>query len=649
MQNEPIVEQSQTSADELQVWRYWQNCIKRSIKAQPKAEWEKATKRLKAESYQEKSLTISNEPYVNGFRQHYEALKSFLDQADASFSITPTQGLLEDPVALKHSEADSAYLRYIWDERKCQPKESKKLDSAIVKNLGVTMPCFNRKTWMPFLKTIPAENFLFDPDCHNIRDEAQWEGYFEYITVETLKAQNPKLTEAEIDEIKKVGGNLLDEKDKKETDENDQPMFNVICVYHIFARNDAAIRKMKDDKEQIPGEEELEKLIMTTPRRYIKLCGGYQKPLLDEEGWPYDLDDDEFPTTILSFNTPSEDLYGFTDYKQMKRLDDMCDNIFADVEKSAYWAARKKFGGTPEAEGLAKTIVDNFLNDPKTSYLPNVIDSTGKQKLQEIVVSAFNAALVDAVKLTDQMRDKASSLGELVSETAAEYKDVTAIAARIHDANIHQRVNRRLGGPEGYEKSITEDATKLLEIAHQYVPRFSEVLVNVPKQALNPKTDEFENTGETYPEIQSLPWLEATQAMQNGGKLIKLGVDVIIGQELALSWRTADEVPSRVFKLSTTVRVVPGSTRQVTQEQRAAMLKQYYQDIYSPLYETLGRRDLAVKFLEKIGNLIGLGDAKTYLPNPDEAKVMPPAVQGQSAAALPSAAPLQPQPTSELA
>ncbi len=77
---------------------------------------------------------------------------------------------------------------------------------------------------------------------------------------------------------------------------------------------------------------------------------------------------------------------------------------------------------------------------------------------------------------------------------------------------------------------------------------------------------------------------------------------------------------------STSVRVVAGSTRQVTKEQRAAMLKQYYTEVFMPIYLALNRWDLAVRYAEQIGSLIGLGDAKNYLPT--KSKALPPAKPG---------------------
>ncbi|GAH83603.1 unnamed protein product, partial [marine sediment metagenome] len=83
---EKISEEAKISEDQKQVYLYWKNCIDRSEKAQPKDEWKAAKDRLECKGANEEE----KKPYVNGFRLHYETLKSFLDQTVAEFKITPT-------------------------------------------------------------------------------------------------------------------------------------------------------------------------------------------------------------------------------------------------------------------------------------------------------------------------------------------------------------------------------------------------------------------------------------------------------------------------------------------------------------------------------------------------------------------------------
>lgn len=602
--------------EESQIWRYWNNCIKRSEKSQPTTEWTAAVNRLKCKRADDKQ--IEEKPYVNGFRQHYESLKSFLDQTIAEFNVSPTISFLTDPVTIKEAECDLAYLSYVWGEQKCQTVSSQKLDSCIIRNIGVTLPGFDKKKWMPNLKYIPAKNFLFDPDCDGIRANAGWEGYKEPIAIEQLKAIAPDLSDPEIKKIKSQAGSLLsdEEKGSLDADEPENKMFTTIWLYHIFARNETAIRKFTDGEEEIPDKKVISELNFAVPKRYLQIVKGLERPLKDEDGWPYELDDNEFPTTVLKFNALSEDTYGFTDHEQMSRLDTAFDNVMHDLEESAYWEGNKKFVGGPEAADLTAATIEKYLKDPKKYYFADMKGSDGKPKIEMVDTGKFSKELVLALDVLDKQRDKASAIGELLAETAAQYKDVAATSALIHDANVHQKVNRRLGGPEGYETSIAEDAVKMLEIAHQFVPQYSLLEIPVPKVAMN--EGEIVETGETFMDLRPYPWEQAKLMLKElDVTLVMLGIDAVVGPELAQYWRTAEDYSPQLFKLSTRIRVLPGSTRTITKERRAAILKEYYNELYLPLYQVMGRWDLARNFLAHISSLIGLGEGQDFVPDRD--------------------------------
>lgn len=597
--------------EDLLIYNYWMNWIKKSRKLQPDKEWKEAEERLKG-GKEEKDL-----PYVNGYRQQYESLKSFLDQNDASFRIVPSEAFMNDETVIKQAKCDELYLRYVWSEQECQVVESQKLDSALQRNIGFTIPGFDKKKWMPTIKYLAAIDVYLDPDCGADLKKGNAIAYSEEISLEELKAKNPFLIKEQIDSIKKNGGSTVEEDEQRELDPEEEELYTTVTLYHIFARNDAAIRRTDESEEVLPPKGLIEELNLRTPRRYLQIVKGYHKPLKDMDEWPYEYDDNEMPITALRFNTPTGELYGFTDYKQMKKLDIMCDAIDSDIEKAAYWAGRKKFAGTPDAADLLDSDVDQLLNDPDKAYFKNLLSSDGKPKIQEIQLGEFSPELVNAYKTADEQRTKASMLGELLAEEVSQYKDVTAIGVRVRDANVHQKINRRLGGPEGYEKSIAEDAVKILEIAHQRVPVYSVLEVSVPILAMDEIGEPYE-TGETRMEYPSLPWEQAQQMMLNGATLIKLGVDAIVGQEYAPFWRTTDKTPVQIFKLSTAVSVMPGSTRQITKEHKAAMLKQYLLEVFAPMYEKMGRWDLYARFAERIGQLAGIAKIDDLVPDQEE-------------------------------
>jgi hypothetical protein len=252
-----------------------------------------------------------------------------------------------------------------------------------------------------------------------------------------------------------------------------------------------------------------------------------------------------------------------------------------------------------------------------------MLDDDGKPKIVPAERGEIKDALMKAYELVHDQAKEASSQSELLENAdVTGYKDVTAIGARIADANMHQRINRRLGGPYGYEQSIAEDAIKLLEIAHQYVPKLSVVAVmeqmDVIEDGLLVRDDDGDPVQAPKEVLRDLPWHEALQAITDGGQLIKLGVDAIVGPELAEFW--AHKVPPEQWKLSTKVIVEPGTTRTVTKDQQVAVQKQLYIEVYFPFYEATRRYDLMRDYLEYIGRLSGTPNIEDKLPEKQEAQ-----------------------------
>ena len=185
------------------IYKYWMSNIKRAEKQQPLKNWQAADARLNCEETDPtKDGRGGNAlPYVNGFRLHYESLKSFLDQTEPTFKISPTDAFSDDKVVQKQAECDFAYLKFLWDEQKCQISQSKKLDSCLRKNFGATTVIFDVKKWMPALKYLAAERVIIDPECNGNIEEANWMGYYDDISIEELLSENTKITQAELKSI----------------------------------------------------------------------------------------------------------------------------------------------------------------------------------------------------------------------------------------------------------------------------------------------------------------------------------------------------------------------------------------------------------------------------------------------------------------
>lgn len=582
--------------DDKKLHNYWMNSLKRARKNQPTEAWKRAEEKLEVSDDR-----IEKQPYLSGYRLLYESMKSFLDQNTPQFDIQPAPAFMDDPMSVKYAECDAAMLKYIWEEQGIQAVQSGKLDSALVRNIGFTLCEFDVKKWLPSCRYLNACDVYIDPDCDNQMGKASWIAYGENISLEDFKSAYD-LDEDDMRAVIKSAGSSLDLQEQEALPEGDDGMlYKTVRVYHIFARNDAAVRDTEDD--EIPTAEKVEELQLDTPKRYLQYVDGLERSIGDE-GWPYELDDNEFPITPLQFNNLSESLYGYTDNDHMNRIDRFCDNLMADIEESSRWYSRKKFGGKKTGNDLNRQTVEDWLNNPKKTYLPGSIGTDGKPKISMIDLGRYEPGLMATYKQASEERKDASALGELLSTRASEYKDVTALAASIHDANAHQRVNRRLGGPEGYERSINLDAIKLLEIAHQEIPIQSTLEIEITDQ----------DNGETAKTLESFPWPEAQQHLLGGAKLIQLGADAIVGPELAQFWRTHDHFSPVIFKLSTKVSVRPGSTREATKDKKAAVMKQFYLEVLSPLYQQVGSWEKAVEYIEVMGYNAGIENMDEFLP-----------------------------------
>ena len=615
--NKEIKDPEEKKQYEALTVKYWGSAIERAGKKMPTKDWEIAEKRVSAHDNRttEDGVVVSGDdtrPVVNDLRNHYEGSRAYLDQREPTFKTVPSPAYASDENIIKRASCERKYLEYVWQEQECQVAESQKLDSALLRNVGFTMPVFDFKKWMPAIRYLPARDVRIDPDCGGLIERASWMAYKEDISIEMLKANNPDITTSEIEFLKKKNASTLTEDEQEDKSDDEKELYQVATVWHIFAKNDSATRNYDDEEEVESLSDELK---LNTVVRYLQIVEGLQRPLQDEDSWPFLLDHNENMITRLQMNKEPENLYGFTDYKQMERMDLMSDNVMSYVEADTYHAANRKYSGPNSVEGQSDINIETFLNENRKVYIPGMVGEDGKPVIQRIDVGNVNPTIVAAYELMHDQSKEASGQSELQTESVADLKDVTAIGIRWQEQKLHQRVNLRLGGPRGYEKSIHQDAVKLMEIAHQLVPKYSTVSA---KRAI-PDVQSGEITYEEEETLQEMKWPAAKEALRQGGTLIKLGVDAIVGEELAEFWVTTDDVPIEDIRLATQIMIVPGSTRTITQEQKAADLTEFYSNVLWPtVYEPMGRFDLAKKYLEHVGQLKGVDRMEDYLPKDDE-------------------------------
>jgi hypothetical protein len=614
--------QADPSAPVTELVEFWIGECERAGKDQPTGMWNKAQKRYAVEDSRNISILDPDKdstvdfPVVNDLRNHVEASMSYLDQTRASFSVTPSRAYTLDQNKQKEAQCEQAYLDYIWGEQKMQPVESMKLHSALLRNIGVTFPYFDFKKWMPDLKYIPAERVRFDPDCKGIWPEANWCAYYEDVSVDVLRSLHDDLTPEELKTVRKLAKSSLTDDQQKEASEEKKAKHSVVRLWHIFAQNDAAIR-VPDESKLDEKKSFADELQLNVPRRYMQAVGGLKRFLIDEPKWPFDLDRKELPFTTLQFNPDDGSLYGFTDHAQMERTDEMSDAVMTYIEQDCKNAAIRKFGG-PDAAVISQEDIKTFIESPETTYQHGLVDEAGKAKVIPLNVGQINPGMKDSYETIHEEAMRSSGQSELLAENLADLKEVTALGVKYHESKLHQRVNRRLSGPRGYESSILEDAVKILEIAHQKVPRYSVVAVKTPMET--PDIESQMMVTQEKEILQSLPWDQACSAIKNGGTLVKLGVDSIVGPELAEFWLTTDDVPMIYFKLSTSTTVVPGSTRSITSSERVADLSDFYINILWPtIYQPTMNLGKAAKFVTYLAQLSGSIDkVEQFIPTDEE-------------------------------
>lgn len=590
--------------------KYWQSQLKRAAKLMPVEAWEKAEKRLSVKEKDDEGKDVL--PVVNEFRNFFENSRAYIDQREANFKVAPSPAKSSDENIIKRAECEQKYLQYVWHEQRVQKAQSKKLNSALVRNVGFTFPTFDLKKWMPTVKYIPARKVRFDPDCDGNYEEANWCAYYECLPADEVKTKYD-LSDDQMKLIHDKGQSALTEKEQGEIGEKDSEQFALATVWHIFAKNSSAVRRFRDSETEVPSSlaDELE---ISTPKKYIVLIEGLQDVVVNNDKWPFELDHNENALTPLQMNKELETLYGYTDFQQMERMDKVTDAVMGFIEEDAYYSACRKYAGGEDMPD-EKQIKD-WLENPRRTYLDGLLGEDGKPKIQELRVGQINPHMAPHYELMSKEAAKSSGLNELLADTIADLKDVTAIGVRYQQSQLHQRVNLRLGGPDGFEVSCQEDAVKILEIAHQLVPVLSKVSVTKPVET-------FGENGEKYLEIkevvEDLPWPAAQQAMVAGGKLLALGVDAVVGEELAKYWVTTDTVPLEEIRLSTDVMIVPGSTRTITSEQKAAEMVDLYANVLFPtLYQPLGLYGYAARFVEHILQLRGEDRAEDFIPRQEE-------------------------------
>jgi hypothetical protein len=122
-----------------------------------------------------------------------------------------------------------------------------------------------------------------------------------------------------------------------------------------------------------------------------------------------------------------------------------------------------------------------------------------------------------------------------------------------------------------------------------------------------------------------VPWPETEKIVRQGGRILRLGVDAMVGPRLAAAWE--EDLPLDVLRRSTRVSVERGSTQRVARLQKVQVFRELWKEMVEPALEALAGAvpefrlravAKAVEAARKTFEMMDLDDFEGLLPTMDE-------------------------------
>lgn len=205
------------------------------------------------------------------------------------------------------------------------------------------------------------------------------------------------------------------------------------------------------------------------------------KTLLGEPlDWPFTLDREEFPFSLLTFNTQYlQALDGFSELEVTKKLRDQNEEGMAYQAKHIGRSRAKKI-----AYDTSKISPENVehLKDPQDLRFVG-IDAGGEDLSRFIRVIDFNSNTdsdLERVAIFKQAADEIDGQDELVRGAAGQVK-MTATEAAVKDANSKLRTGRRV---KLVDQFLTDQTVKRAMVARQLVSAETMAKVAGPQAGL---------------------------------------------------------------------------------------------------------------------------------------------------------------------
>ena len=607
----------------------------------PVAEWKRAWRQYAGTPEE------TDRPWVNLFRGQVDTLRSYLDQGWSAMRFLPAEGREEDPGVQGQAACDSAFMAYCRRELSLEDEAMRALLSCCVVNAGCVVRKWDLARMLPTVEAIRPEQVRWDPRCGGNPRRAGWQAYCKYISPETLhqetgipvqtlrdaarktKAPREGQVEGETEVVEQSQGKLDAEK-------RCRGVLDRCRVWSFFGRNEYALYDeppedspgtssqaeqsiLAEDPEAAESEEggpRLERFLDTQglrePRRYLRIVEGLDDlgPVADEDDWPTELalDTDEWPVVWLSFNADGETVASFSDFRHVDRSNKAFENGLGEFDErlrlhlSVRWLLSRSLGKNRDE-------VERALKNLDRVTIPDALDERGNPLVKQMDLSDFPPALIDALKMWREVTDLASMQNEIMRGGEGEFN--TAFEARMSREASTVKVASRV---RAYRAFVAEIHRAILAMAHVMMPRLTTVemfLFDKDQKPIGLAVEDGEDG-------KGLPWERVRELMRTmpGTEITELGVEAIVGPELAQHW--AEKQPLEIIRRDLRVTLDEGGTQKTARLEEGAVLKELASDVLLSLYERAQRPDLAVELMRRILVLAGVAEVDALVPKPED-------------------------------
>ena len=564
---------------------------------------------------------------INLWQTGVDTRISFLDEEPAKVTVVPQEGFANDELVIGRGQCETGVLKYLSDEQNDYQVIQDMLQSASITNMGWVVGCVDRRRMLPTIKFIENEQVVVDPDSGGRLRNANWVGYWEYVSPDMLLQDkeyqhlNPiKLRKSARLAPDDATGDFTNTERKRRDMAREVvgPKMKKCKIYRLFLRNEMALYDDDPEAENPENGPHLERFRdkhgMDEPRRYVEVIEGYTDDVVkDEPAWPavFALDWDEWPFVPLIFREAHQKIGSYPDLRNEHKVLEYLEKAMMDANNVMALHTNMKLG---TRQGFSKTAAEikRDIESQGVAVIEGVVDAQGNPMIVPLNFGDLDDEHLQWISLCREIHEKISGIPQLKRGEQDEQDKMTATEAQIISdaAESRMAVRRRL-----FEDAQCQIRRMLLQMAHVLLKRYSSVQLPAPI----PMMDELGNPimgPDGQPQmrdtVDGLPWPEAEALVRQGGTLITLGVDAMVGPELAVYWE--DDIPLDVIRRSTRVTVERGSTQKRTRLLQEKAFRETYVQLVQPLLVALGDIPKQIEAAKKSFELQGLQEFERVLP-----------------------------------